>query len=365
MASRDKPYLAQLFGMMGKIIVGGFTIIFMIMIGGAMLSSGTSEVTDEPDYSFLYGTPGSENQLLKINVSGPILGLPPEGLGGPFGFLSSGGGTYGYAVKDALDKAAKDKAIKGVLIHMATPGGTVFGSMAIYDGIKAYRDATHNPVVVYIEGIAASGGVMAMVGADEIYADAGSLVGSIGVIGGEFYYYNEPMAVDGGLLGGGITTGKGIEQTVVAAGRGKDFGNPFRRVSPEELATWQQSVDSLYREFVTHVAMARGMDETVIVQDMGAQVFGNQQAQDYGLIDGTKSWQGAIEALADLAGVGEDYQLVRPRPTRLSAFERLFVMLNPDQAPLARLERKMLADACIAARLRVLVYFGSPSQLCP
>jgi len=359
-------YLGQLLGMAGKIIVGGFLIIFMIAFGGAILSfQNGAEAIASAKYTYLYGNSDSQNHLLKINVAGPILGLPPQGVPGPFNFLAEGAGTYGYAVKKALRNAANDSSIHGVFIHMSTPGGTIYGSMAIYDGIKAYQEKTGNPVLVYIEGMAASGGVMAMVGADAIYADTGSLIGSIGVIGGEFYYYDEPLAINGGILGGGITTGKGIEQTVITAGRGKDFGNPYRRPSAEELTTWQASVDALYKKFVAHVSSDRGISENTIVDDMGAQVFGNGQALAYGLIDGSRTWEEAIGELAKLAKVENDFQLVRKRGPELSAFERLFLMMAPKGASEVTATKILQNNLCAAAHLQALVYFGSPSSLCP
>ena len=65
-------------------------------------------------------------------------------------------------------------------------------------------DATGKPVVAYVSGISASGGMYAMAGADEIYADHGTLIGSIGVIFGPFVTYNDVRAIDGGILGGGV-----------------------------------------------------------------------------------------------------------------------------------------------------------------
>lgn len=365
MANRDVSYLVQLLRMIGKIIVGGLVIVFMFSIAGALLSPQVSEpATDEPSYNYVYGDTDSENYLLKLNVMGPILGVPMFSDPGPFGFIISGLATYGYSVKQALKEAAEDDDIKGVFIHMVTPGGTVFGSMAIFEGIKNYREQTGNPVVVYIEGLSASGGVMAMVGADAVYADAGSFIGSIGVIGGSILYYDEPTALQGGILGGGVTTEGGIEQTVIYAGRGKDLGNPYRRITEEEKASLQKGVDSLYRDFVDHVAEARNMSPDIIIGEMGAQIFENKQAEAYGLIDGTRSYDGSIEELARLAEIEDDYKLVKRHYQRVSAWQRL-LMWGRDTTPSAsRIESGLQVDLCTASRQQALVYFGLPAQLC-
>src|SRR5690606_18222954 len=135
-------------------------------------------------------------------------GHPPRG--SYFDLWDVAGMTYGYRIQQALEAAAKDDGIKGVLLEVDTPGGTIFGSQAIYEGIVRYREKTGRPVIAHVEGLAASGGVWAMVGADEIYADFGTSIGSIGVIGPMLTFYDRPTAFDGGLLGGGVTTERGI-----------------------------------------------------------------------------------------------------------------------------------------------------------
>ncbi len=369
MAQRDIPYLLQLIRMSGKIIVGGVLVIVLIALGTGVLSGPTTEIAaNKFEYAYSYGNENSENNLLRIDVSGAIMGTPPDFAPDPFGLLGPTGITYGYEIKETLMEAAKDDSIKGVLLHVSTPGGTVFGSMAIFDGIESYQKQTGNPVVVYIEGLSASGGVMAMVGADEIYADAGSFIGSIGVVGGVVYYYDRPKALHGGILGGGVTTEGGISQTVISAGRSKDLGNPFRRMTDEERATLQQSVDGLYDFFVSHVSKSRQMPEKQIVETMGAQLFGNSRAEELGLIDGTRSWNESLDSLAKLAGVADDYQLVRPERASPDGLLSLFVSIFRSDEAEAHRERQRKAEAaslCDAARSQVLAYHGPLTRLCP
>ncbi len=369
MAQKDIPYFVQLIRMSGKIIVGGILIIVLFAFGTGVLSGPTTEVaSNEIDYAYSYGDQESENSLLRVDITGSILGTPPDFAPDPFGLLGPTGITYGYEIKETLMEAAKNDAIKGVLMHISSPGGTVFGSMAIYDGIEAYQKETGNPVVVYIEGLSASGGVMAMVGADEIYADTGSFIGSIGVVGGVVYYYDRPKALHGGILGGGVTTEGGISQTVISAGRSKDLGNPFRRMTDEERATLQQSVDGLYDFFVEHVSKARKMPEKQIVETMGAQLFGNSRAEELGLIDGTRSWNESLDALAKLAGVRDDFKLVRPERAREDGLLSLFVSIfQPNKTDAQREERRRAASAslCEAAQTQILAYHGPLTRLCP
>ena len=246
-----------------------------------------------------------------------------------------------------------------------TPGGTIFGSQAIYRAINKYREDTGNPVVVHIEGMSASAGVMAMVAANSIYADYGSLIGSIGVLGPSLTYFNKPIATDGGLFGGGIVTEGGIEQTAITAGRGKDIGNPFRKPSDEEVANLKAGVNNEYQNFVNHVAKNRNMEPEMIRNEMGAQIFDNKTAQAYGLIDGTQYRSEAINSLAKLAKLGDDYKLVKPVYSRESLMNQLLgVFYKPSsQLPSGQLaEQRLRQQICSNSRQLTLAYHGSLSS---
>ena len=139
-----------------------------------------------------------------------------------------------------------------------------------------------------------------MAGADRIIADEGALVGSIGVIMGNWVYYDDPVALDGGLFGGGVETRGGIRAIPLTAGEGKDFGNPFREPGAEELAVIQASLDESYDVFRAHVAEARGLSEEA-VRELGAMIYAPRQAQAAGLIDEVADFDAALAALAEAA----------------------------------------------------------------
>ncbi len=330
---------------------------FSILGGILTLASGGTEVDD---YKFISGKQSSGNRLLQISIKGPILGSPIAE-GSSFGLGSLGGITYGYQVQTELEKAAKDSSIKGIFLHVVTPGGTIFGSQAIYDGIKAYQQKTGKPVIAFVEGLAASGGVWAIVGADKIYADYGSLVGSIGVLGPTLQFYNKPLAVNSGLFGGSITTANGIEQTIVSAGKSKDLGNPYRRPTEQELQTLKSGVEAEYNVFVNHVAKARKIKPEVIRNQMGAMIFDNQAAQKFGLIDGTLGKKAALDALANQAKVGENFKLVRTKPETSSLLSQL---LGAKLSQPAETKTQITQEVCAMSQQRSLVYYGDVSSLC-
>ncbi|MGF1521483.1 MAG: S49 family peptidase [Leptolyngbyaceae cyanobacterium] len=323
-------------------------------------SNSSSADSDTLTLTYLEGNRDSENYLLEVRINGPILNSPSTS--GFFALDSSV--TYAYELRDLLRKAAEDARINGVLLRLSTPGGTVVGSTVLYDALVEYKEATENPIYAHIEGLSASGGVWSMVAADAIYAAPGSIVGSIGVIGPTLAYFDEPFAVDGGILGGGVTTRNGIQQFVISAGKGKDLGNPFRQPSEEELQVLQRSINNEYDNFVAHIVETRGISEQILRQEMGAYVFGTELAEQYNLIDGTLGRTETITALAEAVELGDNYQLVdisRPEP---SLFDLLFgkaeVELSYEQQ-----QAIVQQDLCNLANYSILAYHGNVLNLCP
>lgn len=276
-------------------------LFFILMIGA--ISGGGSDSAGTPR-THVAGEQNPDINLVAIPITGVILGENRSGSDGG-GLFSALDITYGYTIKEELEELAEDDDVDGIILEFDTPGGTIFGSRAIADGIEAYQEQTGNPVIAYIGGISASGGVYAMVGADAIYADHGTLTGSIGVIFGPFQTFNDVTAIDGGILGGGVTTEGGIDLEYLTAGRNKDLGNPWRPLTDEERTVLQQSLNNAYGDFVAHVSDNRGIPESQIENDMGALIFGEHQAVANGLIDDIKNRDESYQLAAEAAGLGD------------------------------------------------------------
>jgi protease IV len=289
-------------------LVAAFTILALVLALGIGISAIVAVQPDDPEIptEYVFGDEGDADTILAVPIEGVIL---DEGTPGGFG-----GVTYGYAVRDVLADAADDDDIDGVVLEVASPGGTINGSWAIADAVREYQDATGNPVVVFVRGLAASGGVLAAAPATEILADNGSLVGSIGVIFGPFRYYDTPTEIEEPFFQGGVVTQGGIEVRYITAGDGKDFGNPFRRLTQEEIDVVQGGVNAEYDRFVDLVATERDMARETIVDDMGALLYGTDQALEFGLIDGVADRNAAYRRTAELSGIAGDFQVVRWDP---------------------------------------------------
>ncbi|MBI4080538.1 MAG: S49 family peptidase [Candidatus Levybacteria bacterium] len=335
-----------------------FVVLFIVLT--ASLISAASVNTDDfsstlpKSYKTLYGEKESTNKLLSVRVSGVIL-TEKEGFENPLSFLESGV-TYGYDVKKELYDAAKDESIKGVILEINSPGGTITGSHAIADGVAYYKKVTNKPVISFISGLGASGGYWSSIAADYVIADYGSTIGSIGVIFGPFKYYDQVVSEDGGAFLGGVVTQNGIETTYFTAGKSKDIGNPYRQLTTEETRLLQQLVNNEYDEFVRFVAARRKIPGETIRNSIGALVYDNKLAEQNRLIDATMHKEASYEELADRIGVKDDnFQIVAIKREPGIA-EALFGAIN-------QIPAKKVGSICSLSSV-ALAYHGNVNSLC-
>jgi protease IV len=362
-SSAFASYLGGVARMFGNIFFAITSVLVSFVLIGLLFSplallgqSVESEVGQHTPTEYVQGKEDSEQLLMSIPIKGTILNE-----GSPSIFSGLDDATYGFTVKQMLVEAAKNDAIKGIVLEIDSPGGTVTGSQAIADGIAAYKK-TGKPVLASITGLAASGGYWAAIGADKVYADVGSLIGSIGVVFGPFTFYDKPLATDGGLFGGGIVTQNGIEQTYITAGNSKDLGNPFRRITPAEQAVLQEGVNNDYTLFVDRVSSRRSLDAGIIRNQIGALVYDNKQAQTLGLIDGTKNRDQVYQELATAANLGDDYAVKRYSESE-SGLQSLLGAAMIYSGKQRSATEQLSFDLCSAIQ-RPLAYHGNVAQLC-
>ncbi|HEY9190389.1 MAG TPA: signal peptide peptidase SppA [Sulfurovum sp.] len=190
------------------------------------------------------------------------------------------------AILKEIEAAQKDTKIKGVLLNINSPGGSVPPSIEIAYAVKALK--ANKPVVVYASGIMASGSYYSAIYANRIIANPGSIVGSIGVIM-ESANIEELMETIG------------IETQIVKQGKYKEAGTPTRKWTPEEREELETLTKDTYDLFVKDVAEARGLEIKDADSYADAHIFSAQRAKDAGLIDtvGVKSEaKAALEKLA-------------------------------------------------------------------
>lgn len=208
------------------------------------------------------------------------------------------------AVVEQLEEVRQDRHIKGVLFVVNSPGGAVSPSIEIMEAIK--RLNADKPVIVYAAGTIASGSYYASIYAKEIYANPGSMVGSIGVImqGSNFEELAQKI---------------GVSTQTVKAGKYKEVGTAARAWTPYETAELEKVVNDTYDLFVNDVARARKLDPAKHTEFADAHIFTASQAKEAGLIDKIGVGYDAENALIALAGVKEPLWL---EEDRLKSFMR-------------------------------------------
>jgi len=192
------------------------------------------------------------------------------------------------ALVKQLEEARKDKHIKGVLFVVNSPGGAVPPSIEIMEAIR--RLTEQKPVIVYAAGTIASGSYYASIYANEIYANPGSMVGSIGVImqGANFSELAQKI---------------GISPQTIKAGKFKEVGTGAREWTPYEKQELEKVINDTYNLFVNDVARARKLDPAKHTEFADAHIFTASQAKEVGLIDTLGVGFDAKNALVKLSGV--------------------------------------------------------------
>lgn len=358
--------LKHLFSLVASTVVVMFTVslVFFIMIMGLGVLAAALVDTEEPlsllsEREVVFGSESSKNEILAIDVTGLIMGErePTDDWLSGLDF----GTTYGYEVKEMLVEAAGKNSIKGVILMVNSPGGTIFGSQAILDGVNYYKSQTGKPVLAFVGGMAASGGYWSILSADEIIADSGTTIGSIGILFGPFKYYDTVVSEDGGAFIGGVMTEQGISTTYITAGKSKDLGNPYRQLTAEETAVLQDMVNESYVSFVNLVSEYRDIPQDQIVNSLGALVFGESAARERGLIDALGSREQAFLRTASLAGVEDSFKIVRVKSS-LSFWESAFASLLLSSPGAKSVPSN--SSACVLSSM-VLAYHGDVQHLCP
>ncbi|HET9438655.1 MAG TPA: signal peptide peptidase SppA [Longimicrobiales bacterium] len=203
----------------------------------------------------------------------------------------------------------EDRSVKGYVVAINSPGGSVGPSQSIYGELKKLR-GEGVPVVASIGGVGASGGYYIALGADSIFALPGSLTGSIGVIM-ELPEVRELMDK------------VGVDVRVIKSAEHKDVGSMFREMSPGDSAILNALVQDVYDQFVDAVAQERKLQRQTLGPLTDGRVLTGRQAQQSGLVDRLGNVQDAIAAAGRMAGLGSDPSLVFPRedrPTLLDVF---------------------------------------------
>jgi protease-4 len=209
-----------------------------------------------------------------------------------------------------LKKFADDSSIKAIILHVNSPGGGVAASEEIYREVKRIRDEKKKRVVVSIETVGASGAYYIASASNKIYADQGSIVGSIGVIVQWVNY-------------GDLLKWAKLKDVLLKTGEFKDTGNPARDLTPAEQAYLQSLIDNMFGQFVQAVADGRGMKFDDVKAIANGKVWTGKEALAMKLIDDTGDFEAVVKDTAKSVGISGEPTLVRPEKDRRTLLDLL------------------------------------------
>ncbi|HZR83105.1 MAG TPA: signal peptide peptidase SppA [Candidatus Binatia bacterium] len=202
---------------------------------------------------------------------------------------------------ETLDDLADRGSIAAVVVRINSPGGAVAPSQEMYAAVRRLREK--KPVVASLGSVAASGGYYVASAADVVVANPGTLTGSIGVI--------LSLANVTGLL-----EKIGVQAEVLKAGSYKDMGSPFRPMTDEDRAAFQEMLDQVHTQFIDAVATGRKMDPADARRIANGRVYTGQQAKDLGLVDELGGVEEAVRIAASRSGITGEPTVERISPTR-------------------------------------------------
>ena len=194
-----------------------------------------------------------------------------------------------------------DNGIKSVLVRVDSPGGAVGPSQEIYDALKRLK--AKKKVVVSMGSTAASGGFYIACAGDRVFANPGTLTGSIGVI---FQFPNVQ----------GLLKWAGVGMNTITAGTRKDVGSPFRELTPDDRKYLEGVLADVHAQFIEAVAEGRHLPIAAVKAVADGRVFTGREAKELKLVDELGGFDAAVVAAGTLGGITGEPKLAYPHRDR-------------------------------------------------
>ncbi|MFP6672599.1 MAG: signal peptide peptidase SppA, partial [Pirellulaceae bacterium] len=195
----------------------------------------------------------------------------------------------------ALKQADSDKTVQAIVLRVDSPGGSALASDLIWREVQRIK----KPVIASMGNIAASGGYYISMGCDQIYAQPGTLTGSIGVVGGKISF-------------AGLFERFGVKTEVISIGKNSGLLSAVNPMTESERKVWKANMEEVYRQFVAKTASGRNLTVKQLEPLAGGRVWTGRQAKKNGLVDHLGTLHEAIQAAKKAANFkdGEKAELL-------------------------------------------------------
>jgi protease-4 len=216
--------------------------------------------------------------------------------------------TGSEAIIDQLKTFARDDSVKAIVLRLNTPGGGVGPSQEIYEEVRKIRGK--KVILASMGALAASGGYYIACATDKIFANPGTITGSIGVI---MQFVNVKNFIEK----------IGVKGFVVKSGNFKDTGSPIREMNPEERKLLQGVIDNVHSQFVNAVVEGRNLERDKVVAIADGRIFSGEQAKELGLIDMLGNREDAVAEAGKMANIVGEPEVVTPPKKKFSILDLL------------------------------------------
>ena len=247
-------------------------LLFLALILLALV--GISSITSE------WVQQGTKNRIGIVDITGLI--------------------TDSQYITNQVKKFRQDKRIRGIILRIDSPGGAVGPSQEIYDEVLKTRESGKT-IYASMGALAASGGYYIASAAEKIFANPGTLTGSIGVI----------MAFSNAK---GLMEKIGLQPEIVKAGEYKDIGSPARAMTQKERNLLQSVVTDVHQQFIEAVASGRDISVAEVTKIADGRILTGRQAYSLNLVDQMGGLQVSIDQLAHKVGIIGSPKIIKETP---------------------------------------------------
>ncbi|MES2769569.1 MAG: signal peptide peptidase SppA [Bdellovibrionota bacterium] len=275
--------MRKFFQFIGVVVVVGF--LFTLLAGGLF-----SSVFKSKEHV-------SGNAIMKLELDGIIMD--------------------GKTFLKQLRKYREVPEIKGILVHVNSPGGVVGPSQEIYAELKRTKEVYKKPIVVSGSGLVASGAFYAAMAADKFVTNPGTLVGSIGVI---MEFANLEKLYDWAK----------IKRFVIKTGAYKDTGAEYREMREDEKKFLQGLMDDVLLQFKKAIAEGRNLPMEKVTPYADGRIFTGEQAVALGFADQVGTYTDALEILGEMTKLGKNPEVFEPPREYDSIME--FITSNQEES---------------------------------
>jgi protease-4 len=209
-----------------------------------------------------------------------------------------------------LTNLFKRKDVKGIVLKINSPGGSVAAVQRLYHQIIKLKSQYNKPVVCYVSELCASGGYYVASTCDKIVSCEGGVIGSVGVL------------LQVGNISG-LLKKIGVNIEVIKSSKYKDVGSMFREMLPEERQMFETLVNTAYEQFISAIIEGRKLSREEVMKFADGRVFIAPQAVELKMIDGIGDEEDAIEEVKKLAKIKGSVEILKEKPSLLDFFQQV------------------------------------------